>query len=58
MIYSNIISKIFTSTLLYSYHVFLNLGHVVEVLPECLHGQKTHRPITGLMPFGFFPELP
>ena len=58
MIYPNIISNVFTNILRCSYHDFPSLGHVVEVLPGCLHGQETHRLTTDLLLWGIFLGLP
>jgi len=55
---SNIISKASTNIPICSYRVFLSSGHIVEVPPECLHDEKTHRPTTAQLPLGFFPGLP
>jgi len=55
---SKIISKASTNIPICSYRVFPPSGHVVEVPPECLHSEKTHKPTTAQLPLGFFPGLP
>jgi len=52
---SKIISKAYTNISIYLYRVFPPSGHVVEVPPECLHDEKTHKPTTPQLLLGFFP---
>jgi len=55
---SKIISKASTNIPICSYRVFPPSGHVVEIPPECLHDEKTHKLITAQLPLGFSPGLP
>jgi len=55
---SKIISKASTNISTFSYRVFPPSGHVVEVPPEYLHDEKTHKPTTAQLPLDFFPGLP